>query len=163
VPQGQFGICTGNTFQGDPFQVTAANFNSTLYHPYYKLLFRLDKSQVILKVGKNGSVNAFDTCLGAKNILNPPPPDTPNGTVGNCNDANPAASQSWRTKNGTCAVFYNGLYWGLAANLKGYNKDTGCPQTNSYPGILNRSKNNAGDVLITLCKPWPFDGFGRSP
>src|SRR5207249_2282365 len=123
-------------------QFNADQFGTS--QPYYKIIVQLDKSivQTARPGTKNPSANAFDICLGAKNTNYIGP------TATTC--TNPATSGTWKTKNGTgtCATYdsASGLYWGLVPDLKGFNKDTGCPTTGYFPGIINRSKTNAGDV-----------------
>jgi hypothetical protein len=131
---------------GDGFAITVVQ--SAGNRPSYKVIATLDKAQV--KNSGKTSPNSFDICLGAKNLL---------GTTAGC--TSPATSLSWQTKNGSCAVLRNGLYWGYMKDYPSTVKS--CPTTPGsglFPGILSRNKTNAGDVVITFCKPADWDGAG---
>ena len=34
------------------------------------------------------------------------------------------------------------------------------PGSNLFPGVISKNKTNAGDSVITFCKPYPWDGAG---
>ncbi len=150
---------------GDPFWVTTFE-SSAGAPPSYKVVARLDKSLV----GKNPAASKFDICLGTINVNFPPPPGASPGSTGNgC--TNPTTSQSWKTKDGSCAKFFNGYYWGLVGDYPSskVNNTTDCPGSptfpspppfNLFPGVYKKQKNNAGDPVITLCSPSPWDGGG---
>jgi len=68
---------------------------------------------------------------------------------------------SWKEKDGTCADLASGYHWGLVPDYPSSVKS--CPTSpgsNRFPGVLSKSKTNAGDVIITFCSPWPWDGAG---
>ena len=82
----------------------------------------------------------------------------------------PRTSNSWPTKDGTCARFFNGYYWGLVRDYPSsqVNNTTGCPGSptfpspppfNLFPGVYKKQKNG-NDIVITFCKPSPWDGGG---
>ena len=147
------GVCGTGTiaFQqlGDGFGVSTVKTPGNT--PSFKVVATLDKSIVKKKRGNPGAAK-FDICLGAFNVTNPPP-----GT-GCSND--PATSKSWQAKNG-CAVLNGGFYWGLVADYPSQVKN--CPTlpgSNRFPGVLSKTKTNAGDVVITFCVPYPWDEKG---
>jgi hypothetical protein len=151
---------------GDPFWITT--FESEAGDPpSYKIVARLNKS--LSKPGKPGA-GKYDICLGTINVNAPPPPGASPGSTGNgC--TSPTTSNSWKTKGGSCAKFFNGYYWGLVADYKPsqVNNTTGCPGSstfpssppfNLFPGVYKKQKNNSGDIVHSLCSPSPWDGGG---
>lgn len=158
------GFC-GDLAGGDPFGIGAgmeADFVRTSgdpSQPDFTITARLDKSLVKPKPQPNGAAT-FDVCLGAKNVLNAPSPGTPACT----NPFAPDFHQSFPTKSGTCAPYDVGtnLYWGLLPDLPNGIASCSDPAI-VYPGVLRKNKNNAGDVIIDFCVPYPIDekaGFG---
>ena len=146
-------VCgTGFQQRGDGFGVSTVR--SGVDKPSFKVVATIDKT--VVKASGKTDVSLWNVCLGAFNVTNPPP-----GTV-ECSNA--TTSNSWRTKNGTCAVLNGGFYWGLVADYPSSVKN--CPTaigSNRFPGVLKRNKTNAGDVVITFCVPYPWDekgGFG---
>jgi hypothetical protein len=145
-------VCGGPNTQlglGDGFWITT--FQSPSNQPSFKIVATLAKKEAQEKPGNPGATK-FDICLGTFN--------TSPGTLSpGC--ASPTNSQSWKTKDGSCAVLVNGYYWGLVADYP--NKVKSCPQSpgsNLFPGVLSKNKTGAGDVVITFCKPYPWDGGG---
>ena len=145
-------VCGGPGTQlglGDGFWITT--FQSPLNQPSFKVVATLAKKEVQEKPGNPGATK-FDICLGTFN--------TSPGTLSpGC--ASPTNSQSWKTKDGSCAVLVNGYYWGLVADYPSRVKS--CPQnpgSNLFPGVLSKNKTGAGNVVITFCKPYPWDGGG---
>jgi hypothetical protein len=149
-------VCTGPGTQlglGDGFWITT--FQSSSDEASFKVVATLNKNEVREKPGNPGATK-FDICLGAKNTK-------PGTLLPGC--ASATNSQSWRTKDGTCAVFdaATGLYWGLVADYTSKEKVKSCPTTpgsNLFPGVISKMKTGAGDVVITFCKPYPWDGGG---
>jgi hypothetical protein len=151
---------------GDPFWITTFEADEG-DPPSYEVVARLDKSLV---KPRNPGAKKYDICLGAINVNAPPPPDALPDSIGNgC--TSPSTSNSWKTKDGSCAKFFNGFYWGLVADypVEQVNKTTGCPGSpgfptpppfNLFPGVYKKQKNNVGDIVITFCKPAPWDGGG---
>jgi hypothetical protein len=107
-------------------------------HPDLTLTWRLDKS-LVLRSGNPGA-SKFDICLGAVNL------EHVNGGV-----------DGWTTKAGGHAVPFADpdlgvtLYWGIAPD---------CPKKGrpSGPCVQHRNKNRAGDEVIDVFKPYPWDG-----
>ena len=147
-------ICAGPGVQaglGDGFWITTFQSSSDLAS--FRVVATLNKNEVREKPGNPGATK-FDICLGAKNTK-------PGTLLSGCNS--PTDSVSWKEKDGTCAEFdaATGLYWGLVANYP--SKVKSCPTTpgsNLFPGVLSKMKTGAGDVVITFCKPYPWDGGG---
>jgi hypothetical protein len=159
------GVCgTGPT----PFTQYGEGFASTSIkspgdQPSFKIVARLDKAVVRTKPGNPGATK-WDICLGAINVLNPPV-GLPNGYVPSPSECNePAVDISWRTKDGSCAIFKDGYFWGLLASYQ--SKVKSCPispGSGLFPGVLSKMKDNAGDLVITSCVPYSYDekgGFG---
>ena len=155
IPTGP-GICTGPGTQlglGDGFWITT--FQSSSDQASFKVVTTLHKNEVKEKPGNPGATK-FGICLGAKNTS---PGTHPPGCASATN------SESWRTKDGSCAVFdaATGLYWGLVADYTSKQKVKSCPTTpgsNLFPGVISKNKTGSGDVVITFCKPYPWDGGG---
>jgi hypothetical protein len=106
--------------------------------PSLTVTWQLDKS-IVNAQPENGAAH-FNICLGAKNLLDPL------GT----------STTGWTTKSGTAAVpvfdalFGVTLFWGLTPDCPNHGTPTG-------PCIVSKKKNQAGDVLITFVKPYPWD------
>jgi hypothetical protein len=144
-------LCGGTARYGDGFWITTVQ--SSTAKPSFKVVAKLAKSEVNRKPGNPGATK-FDICLGAKNT-------SPGTLLDGC--SSPTNSKSWKTKDGSCAVFdpATGLYWGLVADYQ--SKVKSCPtgiNSNLFPGVLSKMKTGAGDVVITFCKPYPWDGGG---
>jgi hypothetical protein len=107
--------------------------------PSLTVTWQLDKS-IVNALPENGASH-FNICLGAKSL-----PD-PLGT----------STTGWPTKSGTAAVpvfdplFEVTLFWGLMPDCPKHGAPTG-------PCIISKSKTQAGDVVITFVKPYPWDG-----
>jgi hypothetical protein len=159
------GVCgTGST----PFTQYGEGFASTSVkspgnQPSFKIVAVLDKEVVRTKPGNPGATK-WDICLGAINVLNPPV-GLPNGYQPPPSDCDqPSVDVSWRTKDGSCAIFSDGYFWGLLATYQ--SKVKACPTnpgSGLFPGALSKMKDNAGDLVITSCAPYSYDekgGFG---
>jgi hypothetical protein len=112
------------------------------------ITMRIDKSLI----PTNRGASQYDVCLGAKRV-----------TQTSCLDA-PGFAAGFQTKSGANAVCDAPspgtplsspptlLYWGLLPN---------CPNGNKpIPGpcVQSKTKNNAGDLILTVVKPDPWDG-----
>lgn len=106
--------------------------------PSLDVVWTLDKS-LVMQAGNPGAAH-FDICLGAENLQHP------DGT----------GVTPWTTKDGTPAtpvadpVLGATLFWGIVPDCPNKGTPTG-------PCILHRSKN-AGNEVIELYKPYPWDG-----
>ena len=106
--------------------------------PSLTVTWQLDKS-IVNAQPENGAAH-FNICLGAKSLIDPL------GT----------STTGWTTKDGTAAVpvfdpvFGVTLFWGLMPDCA----KNGTP---TEPCIISKKKNQAGDVLITFVKPYPWD------
>jgi hypothetical protein len=112
------------------------------------ITMRIDRSLIPTSKG----ASQYDVCLGAKRV-----------TQTSCLDA-PGFAAGFQTKSGANAVCDAPspgtplsspptlLYWGLLPN---------CPNGNKpIPGpcVQSKTKNNAGDLILTVAKPFPWDG-----
>jgi len=104
--------------------------------PSYEVTWRLDKS--IVNAQPENGASHFDICLGSKRV-----------TQTSCASA---PADGFTIKGGSKAVCDpgSGLYWGLLPDKKGGGS---C----KAPAVLSRNKNQAGDVVITFCVPYPWD------
>jgi hypothetical protein len=107
--------------------------------PTFTITWTLDKS-IVNQVPDNGA-SKFDLCVGAENLLDP----------------SGGSTTGWTTKNGTPAVpvfdpvLGVTLFWGVAPDCPNQGTPTG-------PCVLSKHKTQAGDEIITLLKPPPWDG-----
>jgi hypothetical protein len=98
---------------------------------------RVDKSLIPLSRG----ASQFDVCLGAKRVGQQTCTSDP--------------THGFKTKNGAPAQCDSTtqLYWGLLPD---------CPNGNKKPilepCVKSKNKDNAGDLILTLVKPDPWDG-----
>jgi hypothetical protein len=146
-------VCGGTASYGNGFWITTVQSGTA--KPSFQVVTKLAKTEVNRKPGNPGATK-FDICLGTFNVNNHPATPSANPT---CTD--PTTSESWKTKDGSCAVFQNGYYWGLVADYQ--SKVKSCPtspNSSLFPGVLSKVKTGAGDVVITFCKPYPWDGGG---
>jgi hypothetical protein len=112
------------------------------------ITMRIDKSLIPTSKG----ASQYDVCLGAKRVAQT-----------SCLDA-PGFAAGFQTKSGANAVCDAPspgtplsspptlLYWGLLPN---------CPNGNKpIPGpcVQSKNKNNAGDLILVIVKPDPWDG-----
>jgi hypothetical protein len=102
---------------------------------------RIDKSLIPLSRG----ASQYDICLGAKRVTQtscvPAPGEQP--------------SPGFTTKSGLAAPCdpETGLYWGLLRDCPNGNKKS-IPD----PCVQSKTKNNAGDLILTGIKKYPWDG-----
>jgi hypothetical protein len=98
---------------------------------------RVEKSLIPTSRG----ASQYDICLGAKKV-----------TQASCADA---PSDGFTTKSGLAAPCdsLTGLYWGLLPD---------CPNGNKKqlpgPCVQSKTKDNAGDLILTAVKQYPWDG-----
>jgi hypothetical protein len=117
---------------GTEVQVTTStDFSQT--QPAFTITFTIPKAT--LKAAGLSTLGAaqFDLCLGAKRL---------DGGVG-----------GWVTASGSLATLVNGLYWGIVPNAS-----NSLPANN--PFISSQHKDGAGNLVIVLVKPYPWDGLG---
>jgi len=112
---------------------------------------RIDKS--IVKASGPRSPNAFDVCLGALNTVT--------GLTTGSTCANPATDPSFPSKSGPCAVRATApdgsdYYWAVLPDPPNGAKSCTDPKI-KFPVVLSKTKNGAGDVILTSCVPYPFD------
>lgn len=140
-----FGAALGISGTAADFPIAA----NAAAKPTFTIVTRIDKS--IVKKSGPRSPNAFDVCLGALNTL------VGSGTA--C--ANPSNDPSFPTKSGSCAVLAqapdgSNLYWGVLPDAPNGAKSCTDPRI-KFPAVLSKTKNGAGDVILTTCVPYPFD------
>jgi hypothetical protein len=101
------------------------------------ITMRIEKSLIPTSKG----ASQFDVCLGAKMV-----------TQDSCADA---PSGGFTTKGGPAAPCdsFTGLYWGLLPDCPNGNK-----KPLNGPCVKSKTKNNAGDLILTAVKPPPWDG-----
>jgi len=151
------GVCTGLGGRGFGVSLgisgTAADFPSTTAtKPTFTIVTRIDKSLVKAKPQPNGA-NNFDVCLGAVNILT----GLTNGNA--C--ANALSDPSFPAKGGGCAVRATAsdgtdAYWAVLPDAPNGAKSCLDPKV-KFPVVLSKTKNGAGDVVLTTCVPYPRD------
>ncbi len=150
-------VCASSGFgQAIGIAGTAADFITTTSHPTFTIVTRIDKSIVQKAPGPNGATK-FEICLGALNTLHPvagPPPIT------TCTDPNTSNSFPKKDGGGGCAVFNNSTgfnyFWGVLPDAP--NGAKSCTDSKiKFPVVLSKTKNGAGDVVLTSCVPSPFD------
>jgi len=106
--------------------------------PSLQVVWTLDKS-LVMQAGNPGAAH-FNICLGAENLQHP------DGT----------GVTPWTTKDGIPAtpvgdpVLGATLFWGVVPDCPNHGTPTG-------PCVLHRDKN-AGNEVITIYKPYPWDG-----
>jgi hypothetical protein len=91
-----------------------------------EITIRLNKS--LVNASPNNGVAHFDVCFGGINTSDP--------------------GQAFTTKDGSEAVFVDGLYWGLLPD---------CHGTPTEPCVASRNKDKSGDALIVFDVPYPWD------
>jgi hypothetical protein len=98
----------------------------------------IDKSLI---VNPSKGAAQYDVCLGAKKV-----------SQVSCTDA---LNAGFKTKSGATAtcVPSTGLYWGLLADCLNGNK-----KPNPDPCVQSKTKDNAGDLILTAVKKNPWDG-----
>ena len=153
-------LCTGLQQQvgsGTVFEAVAFN-TGTGDTPSWTIVGTVKKSGLVTP---SRGAALYDVCLGTANIsLTPFPGGTP---TCNPNPANPppppySTSYSWPKKGGGCAVYDGaGKFWGNVPDAP--NKVKNCSQALS-PVVLSKKKNGPGDLQITFCVPYPWDGGG---
>ena len=151
------GVCAGLGGQGFGLSLgisgTAADFPSNAAtKPTFTIVTRIDKSVVKAKPQPNGP-NNFDICLGAVNTL------TGLTNTNACVNAN--TDPSFPAKGGGCAVRATSsdgtdAYWAVLPD--GPNGAKSCIDSRiKFPVVLSKTKNGAGDVILTTCVPYPRD------
>jgi hypothetical protein len=107
-----------------------ANIQDT--QPTFVITYTITKAT--LKAAKVDNLGAaqFHLCLGAKRL---------DGLTGGWVDASRHQIQSPDA---------NGFYWGFVSNT----------QNGNNPFISSQHKDGAGNLIIVLVKPWPWDGWG---
>ena len=152
------GVCGTNGVFGNQLGAagTAADFVTTVDKATFTVVTRIDKSIVKKKPQPNGA-SSFDVCLGAQNKNNPPSAGHQTPCV------NGATDPSFPKKGGGCAVFNNStgfdFVWGLLPDVP--NGVKSCTSSKvKFPAVLSKTKNGAGDVILTYCVPDPWDPHG---
>lgn len=119
---------------GTEVAIVAGTGDVTTNRPVFRITFTVTKAT--LKSANLSTLGAsqFDICLGASSFVPSPTP--------------------WTTKSGSpAAPDGNGFYWGLVPSGPG-----GLPAENPY--IQSKHKDRAGNLVIVLVKPYPWDGKG---
>jgi hypothetical protein len=130
------GVCAGFVPQGTGSFVNILPRGATL--PDFVITWTLDKS-LVRKSGNPGA-SKYNICLGAEDL------NHPDGT----------GVTPWKTKSGGNAVGVPDanlgvtLFWGILPDCPKKGRPAG-------PCVLHRNKTNAGDVVVTIFKPAPWD------
>jgi hypothetical protein len=161
-------LCTGLQTQvgsGTVFEVVKSAPNDP--QPTWTITGTVKKAALI---DTSRGAASYDMCLGTRNLHvadgNPP------GTVGclpNASATSLSTSLSWPAKGG-CAVPddpdhpLTSVYWGnmLNAGAPGTNtsaKIKNCADARA-PVVISKNKTGPGNLVFTLCVPWPWDGGG---
>jgi hypothetical protein len=106
--------------------------NLSTSQPTFTITFTVQKSVLKAAQLQNLGASQFDICLGAKRL--------------------DGVNSAWTTTTGL-ATFdpATGYYWGIVPNGPG-----GLPPNNPY--ISSEHKDGAGNLVIVLVKPYPWDG-----
>ena len=149
--QARLDLCGGSPQQVGPGTVFEGFNFGTSDAPSWQLTMQVDKSELI---NPSRGAAQYDVCLGTKNIS----PGQHDATTCNPNGTTISNSASWPAKGGGCALpDANGVYWGNVPDAPSSVKK--CSQALS-PVVLSKNKTNAGDLVITFCVPYPWDGAG---
>jgi len=130
--------CTGfNTIQGTLGSESKVRLSGNLAasQPTFTITYTVPKATLKAAHLDNLGASQFDLCLGAKRL--------DGGTT------------PWTDASGNPAVFdpANGFYWGIVPAAS-----NSLPPGNPY--ISSEHKDGAGNLIIVLVKPWPWDGWG---
>jgi hypothetical protein len=161
IPLSVVSLCSGFVAQvGSGFVFEAVQTpDSDPDHPSWTVTATVEKADLI-DVSRGAAT--YEVCLGTINI-------SPGTHPAGC-DPNPAStppfstSESWPKKGGGCATFDpgTGKFWGSVPNAAGNQKTCSNPAPVRAPVVTQKKKTGAGDLVITLCIPYPWDGWGGS-
>jgi hypothetical protein len=104
---------------------------------------RVDKSLIPISKG----ASQFDVCLGAKRVTQVSCASDPNNGFKTKSGDNAACDYSLNPLSSPTT----GLYWGVIPDCPNGNKPI------TTPCVKSKTKNNAGDLLLTVVKPNPWD------
>jgi hypothetical protein len=161
IPSNVLSFCSGFRGQvGSAFVFEAVQTSGDTDHPSWTVTSTVDKDALD---DVNRGAASYEICLGTINISTTTP------TVGEC-DPNPpggtpySTDESWPKKGGGCATFDpgTGKFWGSVPNAAGNQKTCESPAPVRAPVVTQKKKTAAGDLVITLCIPYPWDGWGGS-
>jgi hypothetical protein len=109
--------------------------NLSTSQPTFTITFTVPKATLKAAHLDNLGASQFNVCLGAKRL-----------------DGN---SGAWTDASGHPAVFdpQTGFYWGIVPGAS-----NSLPAGNPY--IASQHKDGAGNLVIVLVKPYPWDGWG---
>lgn len=164
IPLNVISLCSGFVAQvGSGFVFEAVQTSGDTDHPSWTVTATVEKADLI-DVSRGAA--SYEVCLGTVNIALPPY----NGTDPVTCSPNPAStppfstSNSWPKKGGGCATFDpgTGKFWGSVPSAAGNQKTCSNPAPVRAPVVTQKKKTGAGDLVITLCIPYPWDGWGGS-
>ena len=134
APDGCAGFDPIPNTQGSYVQVATSTGNLATSRPSFTITYTFPKATLKAAGLDNFGAAHFNLCLGAKRL---------DGGAG-----------AWTTKSGALAVLEaDGFYWGIVPD-----PSSSLPANNPY--IAAKKKTGAGDLVIVLVKPYPWDGWG---
>lgn len=161
IPANVISLCSGFLGQGvgSGFVFEAVQEPGDADHPSWAITATVEKADLI---DTSRGASQYEMCLGTINISS--------GTHTTGCDPNPAStppfstSESWPKKGGGCATFDpgTGKFWGSVPNAAGSQKTCSNPAPVRAPVVISKNKTGSGNLVIKLCVPYPWDGFGHS-
>ena len=165
----RFDLCGGPTTQVGSGMVFEAVNTGTSDQPSWSITMTVLKAGL---VDTSRGAASYDVCLGTRNlsVADGNPPAT-TGCAPNSSATSFSTSLSWPAKGG-CAVpddpahLDTSVYWGNMLNAGAAGTNTSASIKNCSgaraPVVLSKNKSGPGNLVITFCVPWPWDGFGGS-